>query len=227
MSRNWFAVLVLFGAVLISGICAEVFVRTRCVELPRNGAALTGVSSGLSWPIVTISADYAIQRSDFSTPTKYGSFVILTGPVSHTFTLPNPPPSNGSCVAIGNVADAGINSGTNVFLSVAPNGLNIDASVTFPTQPRRVAYLYCSDGTGYYRLGYNQNGVSEIGPWLKTVDTGTVNALTTTFRNGMDFGLTQGTLIYLLPVNNNTSASPTLNVKDRKSTRLNSSHLGI
>ena len=65
MSRNWFAVLVLSGAVLISGICAEVVVRTRCVELPRNGAGLTGVSSGLSWPIVTISADYAIQPSDF------------------------------------------------------------------------------------------------------------------------------------------------------------------
>jgi hypothetical protein len=44
------------------------------------------------------------------------------------------------------------------------------------------------------------------------VDTGTVNALTTTFRNGMDFGLAQGTLIYLLPVNNNTSVNPTLNV---------------
>ncbi len=177
-----------------------------------DGASLIGVSSGLSWPIVTKFADYAIQTTDFSTPTSYGNFVVLSGSVSHTFTLPNPPPPNGSCVAIGNVAGAGINSGTNVYLSVAPNGLNVDATATFPTHPRRVAYLYCSDGTGYYRLGYNQNGVSEIGPWLKTVDTGTVNALTTTFRNGMDFGLVPGTMFYILPVNNNTTSNPTLNV---------------
>ena len=135
---------------------------------------MTGVSSGLSWPIVTESADYLVQTSDFSTPNTHGNFIILTGTAHHIFTLPNPPPPNGSSVAIGNVADAGINSGTNVYLSVNPNGLNVDASATFPTQPRRVAYLYCSDGTGYYRLGYNQNGVSEIGPWLYTVDTGTV-----------------------------------------------------
>ena len=179
-----------------------------------NGSALTGVTSGLSWPIVTKNADYTLQTSDFSTPTQHGNYVILTGPVSHTFTLPNPPPPNGSCVAIGNVADAGVNSGTNVSLNVSPNGLNLDATVPpfTPGQPRRTSYLYCSDGTGYYRLGYSQNGVTEIGPWLKTVDTGTVNALTTTFRNGLDGGLAQGSLIYLLPINNNTSVNPTLNV---------------
>ena len=33
-----------------------------------NGSGLTGVSSGLSWPIVLKSADYAIQASDFSDP---------------------------------------------------------------------------------------------------------------------------------------------------------------
>jgi hypothetical protein len=177
-----------------------------------NGAGLTGVSSGLSWPIVTKSANYTVQTSDFSTPTRYGNFVILTGTLSRTFTLPNPPPPNGSCVAIGNVADPGINSGTNAFLSVNPNGLSVDASVTTPTQPRRVAYLYCSDGIGYYRLGYNQNGVSEIGPWLETLDTGTANVLTTTFRNGMDFGLIPGTMFYIRPLNNNTITNPTLNV---------------
>ena len=176
------------------------------------GGGLIGVSSGLSWPVVTKSADYLIQVSDFSTPTTYGSYLVLTGPVSHTFTLPKPPPANGSCVAIGNVADGGINSGTNVYLTVDPNGLNVDASQVLPTQARRVAYLYCSDGAGYYRLGYSLNGVSEIGPVLKTVDTGTPNVMKTTFRNGMDFGLTPGTMFYLLPVNNNTIANPTLNV---------------
>jgi hypothetical protein len=179
-----------------------------------NGSALTGVTSGLSWPIVTKNADYTLQTSDFSTPTQHGNYIILTGPVSHIFTLPNPPPPNGSCVAIGNVADAGVNSGTNVSLNVSPNGLNLDATAPpfTPGQPRRTSYFYCSDGTSYYRLGYSQNGVTEIGPWLKTVDTGTVNALTTTFRNGLDGGLAQGSLIYLLPVNNNTSINPTLNV---------------
>ena len=179
-----------------------------------NGSALTGVTSGLSWPIVTKNANYTLQTSDFSTPTQHGNYIILTGPVSHTFTLPNPPPPNGSCVAIGNVADAGINSGTNVFLSVSPNGLPMDATVpTFtPAQARRVAYLYCSDGAGYHRLGYSQNGVSEIGPWLKTVDTGAVDALTTTFRNGIDLGLIPGTMFYLLPVHHNTVSNPTLNV---------------
>jgi hypothetical protein len=177
-----------------------------------NGAGLTGVASGLFWPIVTKSADYLIQISDFSTPSTHGNFLILTGPVSHTFTLPSPPPANGSCVAIGNVADAGVNSGTNVFLTVSPNGLNVDASAVLPTQPRRVAYLYCSDGAGYYRLGYNQNGVSEIGPWLYTVDTGVQDQLKTTFRNGMDFGLFTGSMIYLLPKFPNTSGTPTLDV---------------
>jgi hypothetical protein len=75
-----------------------------------------------------------------------------------------------------------------------------------------VAYLYCSDGTRYYRLGYNQNGVSEIGPFLYTVDTGTVNAMKTTFRNGMDSELNTGSMIFLLPVNANTSQNPTLDV---------------
>ena len=177
-----------------------------------NGSGLAGVSSGFFWPVVTKSADYSIQVSDFSTPTTYGNYLVLAGPVSHTFTLPKPAPPNGSCVAIGNVADAGINSGINVYLTVDPNGLNVDASQVLPTQSRRVAYLYCSDGAGYYRLGYSLNGVSEIGPVLKTVDTGTPNTMKTTFRNGMDFGLTPGTMFYLLPVNNNTIANPTLNV---------------
>src|SRR5450755_4489811 len=48
-----------------------------------NGAGLTGVSSGLSWPILTKSADYAIQTSDFSTPISYGNFLVLTGTTSH------------------------------------------------------------------------------------------------------------------------------------------------
>jgi hypothetical protein len=72
--------------------------------------------------------------------------------------------------------------------------------------------MYCSDGTGYFRLGYEQNGVSEIGPWIKTYDTGAVNVMTSTFRNGMDFGLTDGTLIYLLPKAANTSGIVTLNL---------------
>ena len=178
------------------------------------GAGLTGVTSGLNWPIVTKSADYAIQASDFATPTTSGNYLILTGKVSHTFTLPNPPPPNGSCVAIGNVADPGTNnSGTNVFLTVSPNGLNVDNSIAVPTMPRSTAYLYCSDGSaGYYRLGYPKNGVSEIGPWIKTYDTGTLNAMTTTFRNGMDGGLADGSVIFLLPKFANTSNAVSLNV---------------
>jgi hypothetical protein len=93
------------------------------------------------------------------------------------------------------------------------NGLQIDATSAFSsTHPRRANYLYCSDGAGYYRLGYVQNGVSEIGPWLKTVDTGTVNVYQTTFRNGMDFGLSQGSMIFLQVLSANTSTTPTLNV---------------
>jgi hypothetical protein len=178
-----------------------------------SGAGLTGVPSGFAWPIVTKSANYTIQTSDFSTPTTVGNFVIATGTVSRTFTLPNPAPPNGGCVAIGNVIDAGINSGTNTFLTVSSNGLTIDATSSYnATQPRRANYFYCSDGTGYYRLGFAQNGVSEIGPWLKTIDTGAQNAMTTTFRNGMDFGLAAGTMFYIQPIHNNTIPIPTLNV---------------
>jgi hypothetical protein len=178
-----------------------------------NGAGLTGVASGLNWPVVTKTSDYAVQLSDFATPTTRGNYLVLTGAASHTFTLPNPPPPNGYCVAIGNVADAGINSGINAFLTVSGNGLLVDNSSVLPTMPRRTAYLYCSDGSAsYYRLGYAQNGVSEIGPWLYSVDTGVVNALKTTFRNGMDFGLNTGSMIVLLPVHANTSATPTFDV---------------
>ena len=178
-----------------------------------NGSGLTGVSSGLSWPIIIKFADYQVQSSDFSTATKRGNFLILTGAVTHTFNLPNPAPPNGSCVAIGNLADAGINSNANAYLRVTASPLTVDSDGTFvPTQPRRTSYLYCSDGSNYYRLGYAQNGVSEVGPWLKTLDTGTVNLLQTTFRNGMDFGLAQGSMIYLLPKFANTSGIPTLNV---------------
>ena len=181
-----------------------------------NGAGLTGVMSGLNWPVVPVSSDYNVQISDFATPTTRGNFLILRGTQTHTFTLPNPPPPDGSCVAIGNAADAGINSGTNVYLRVTPNGVNMDTFTTgnsvLPTMPRHTSYLYCSDGTNYFRLGHQQNGVSEIGPWLYTVDTGVVNALKTTFRNGMDFGLIAGNMIFLLPVNANTSATPTLDV---------------
>ena len=182
-----------------------------------NGAGLTGIGAGLSWPVVQQTADYSVQLSDFSTPTTHGKFLVLNSTVSHTFTLPNPPPpTNGSCVAIGNAADAGINSGTNVFLTVNPNGVNMDTftssnSVT-PTMPRHTAYLYCSDGTNYFRLGYAQNGVSEIGPWLKTVDTGTVNVMQSTFRNGMDFGLADGSMIFLQPKFANTQGIVTLNL---------------
>jgi hypothetical protein len=181
-----------------------------------NGAGLTGVASGLNWPVVPISTDYGVQISDFATPTTHGNYLILTGTLSHTFTLPNPPPPNGSCVAIGNVADPGINSGKNAYLTVSPNGVLMDTFIsgnsTVPTMPRHTSYLYCSDGTNYFRLGYQQNGVSEIGPWIKTYDTGTVNAMTSTYRNGMDFGLTDGTMIYLLPKFANTSNIVTLNL---------------
>gem|GEM_PF-3301534 len=178
-----------------------------------NGAGLTGVPSGLAWPIVTKSANYTLQTSDFSTPTTVGNFLIATGTVSLTFKLPNPAPPNGDCVAIGNVIDKGINSGTNTFLTVNSNGLLLDASTSFNgTHPRRSAYLYCSDGTGYYRLGYTQNGVDEIGPWLETLDTGAPNAMTTTFRNGMDLGFGAGVMFYIRPANPNTTTNPTLNV---------------
>jgi hypothetical protein len=178
-----------------------------------NGAGLTNVVSGASWPIVKESANYTVQLSDFSTPSTVGNFVVATGAVSLTFTLPNPAPANGQCVAIGNVIDAGINSNANAYLTVSGNGLQIDATSSYvSTHPRRANYFYCSDGVGYYRLGYVQNGVSEIGPWLKTVDTGAVNAYQTTFRNGMDFGLSQGSMIFLQVLAANTSGTPTLNV---------------
>jgi len=174
-----------------------------------NGAGLTGVTSGLSWPVVQKLTDYQILPTDFSTPTRYGNYIVLNGTTPHTFTLPNPAPPNGSCVAIGNVATGG---GLNVFLTVSSNGLSVDGATTFPSQARRVAYLYCSDGSGYWRLNRNQAGVSDIGPALYTADGGPVNALGTGFVNGLNYGLIHGTMIYILPAHNNTSATPTLNV---------------
>ncbi|HVP55913.1 MAG TPA: hypothetical protein VMU45_13055, partial [Candidatus Eisenbacteria bacterium] len=177
-----------------------------------NGSGLTGVSSGLSWPVVLKSADYAIQASDFATATTYGNYLMLTGSAAHTFTLPNPAPPSGNCVAIGNNAAAPIGSNLNVFLTVNGNGLTIDGSSPSASQPRRNAYLYCSDGTSYWRLNRQLPGVSEIGPPLYTTDTGTVNAMKTTFVAGIDFGLIAGTTMFLLPINANTSPTPTLNV---------------
>ncbi|MFZ1133869.1 MAG: hypothetical protein WAN69_02910 [Candidatus Korobacteraceae bacterium] len=177
-----------------------------------NGSGLTGVSSGLSWPIVLKSADYTIQASDFSTPTSYGNYLILTGSVAHTFTLPNPAPPNGQCVAIDNNAGAPINSNTNVFLTVSANGLTIDGGAGNATQPKRNSYLYCSDGTNYWRLDRQLASPSQIGPVLYTVDTGPVNALQTTFVAGLDFGLNTGTAIFILPIHANTILNPTLNV---------------
>ncbi len=179
-----------------------------------NGSGLTGVSSGLAWPIVQKSTDYTIQTSDFSTPTKYGNFIVLVGTVTHTFTLPSQPPPNGSCVAIGDFAGAGINSGTNVYLSINTSGVGVDGGPTGTiTQIRRQTYLICSDGTSYWRLGRQQTTPSQIGPWLYTQDTGAVNVLTTTYVNGLDGSvLGRGNMIYLLPKFANTSATPTLNV---------------
>jgi hypothetical protein len=178
-----------------------------------NGFGLTGVNSGLAWPIVTKSADYSVQITDFSTRSTVGNFLVLTGTVSHKFTLPNPAPPNGECVAVGSVAEpTSNNSNTNVILTVLSSPLLIDASLTSTFHPNRAAYLYCSDGSNYYRLGYTQNGVSDIGPWIKTYDTGTVNVMTSTYRNGMEFGITDGTLIYLLPKAANTSNVVTLNL---------------
>src|SRR5271166_2551572 len=126
-----------------------------------NGSGLTGVTSGLSWPIVLESADYAIQASDFSTPTTYGNYLILTGSAAHTFNLPNPAPPSGNCVAIGNMASAPIASNLNVFLTVSANGLTVDGSALVATQPKRNSYLYCSDGTNYWRLDRQLPGLSE------------------------------------------------------------------
>lgn len=178
-----------------------------------NGSGLTGVPTGLLWPLVKMSTNYTIQTSDFSTATSYGNFVILTGSVSRTFTLPNPAPPNGSCVAIGDFAVSLPGSNTNVYLSVSANGLTVDGSSSVVlTHIGWEAYLYCSDGTGYWRLGFAQMAPNKIGPWLKTVDTGTTNALKTTFVHGLDVGLVHGTMFYLLPSNANTSSTPTLNV---------------
>ena len=181
-----------------------------------NGSGLTGVPSGLLWPVVQKTIDYTVLTSDFSSASGPGNFVILTGLVTHRFTLPNPAPPNGSCVAIGDFAGAGINSGTNVYLSISPNGLTLDGSSGNGTQVRHQAFLYCSDGTGYWRLGREQTTPSQIGPWLYTLDTGTVNVLTTTYVNGLAGGLGPsvgiGNMIYLLPKFANTSSNPTLNV---------------
>jgi hypothetical protein len=179
-----------------------------------NGSGLSGVSSGLSWPIIIKSADYAVQTIDFSTPSSYGNYLILTGSVAHTFTLPNPAPPNGSCVAIGNVAGAPIASNTNVFLTVSGNGLQIEGNLTngTTTQPRRHSYLYCSDGVGYWRLNRQIASPSQIGPVLYTVDTGVQDAMKTTFVAGLDFGLNTGTTIFILPIHPNATTSPTLDV---------------
>jgi hypothetical protein len=177
-----------------------------------NGSGLTGVTSGSSWPIVIKTADYSIQTSDFSTPTTYGNSLLLTGSTAHTFTLPNPAPPNGGCVAVSNFASAPVNSGTNVFLTVSGNGLTIDGSAPNATQPKRNSYLYCSDGTNYWRINRQTAGPSEIGPFLYTVDTGTVDLLKTTFVAGLDLGLNTGTTIFLLPKFANTSGTPTLDV---------------
>jgi hypothetical protein len=177
-----------------------------------NGSGLTGVASGLSWPVISKSADYTLQTSDFSTPSRYGNYLILAGSVAHTFTLPNPAPPNGDCVAIGNNASAPIGSNTNVFLTVSANGLTVDGGAPNATQPKRNSYLYCSDGANYWRLNRQLASPSQIGPVLYTVDTGTVNALQTTFVAGLDFGLNTGTTIFLLPVHANTTSTPTLNV---------------
>nr|UXE45409.1 hypothetical protein Hi04_10k_c4773_00024 [uncultured bacterium] len=181
-----------------------------------NGAGLTGVASGLNWNIVTKTADYTVLWSDFANPTKTGNYLILLGTTSHTFTLPNPPPPNGYCIAIGDNADPGINSNQNAYLTVSPNGVNMDTTssgnTVTPTLARHTSYLFCSDGTNYFRLGYQQNGVSQIGPWIKTVDTGTQNAMQTTFRNGMDFGLSDGSFIFLQPKFANIAGTVTLNV---------------
>jgi hypothetical protein len=179
-----------------------------------NGAGLTGVSSGLVWPIVAKSADYTIQISDFSTATTPGKFIILTGSALHTFTLPNPAPAtNGSCVAIGDYAVSPIASATNVVLKVNANGLLVDGSSTVVlTHAGWEAFLYCSDGSNYWRMGRSQVAPNKIGPWLKTVDTGTPNVLATTFVHGVEAGLQPGTMFYLLPINANTISNPTLNL---------------
>ena len=185
-----------------------------------NGSGLTNVPFGTTWPITAKSGSYSVQTSDFSTLTQPGKFLILSGTTSATFTLPNPPPSlNGSCVAIGNSADPGINSNANAFLTVSPNGVKMDTfqsgNSTTPTMPRHTAYMFCSDGTNYFRMGFAQNGVSEIGPWIKTADTGAQNAMQTTFRNGIDFGLGSGgdgSVIFLQPKFANTPGIVTLNV---------------
>jgi hypothetical protein len=185
-----------------------------------NGSGLTNVPFGTTWPITPKSGSYSVQTSDFSTLTQPGKFLILSGTASATFTLPNPPPSlNGSCVAIGNAADPGINSNANAILTVIPNGVPTDtfpggASVA-PTLPRHTAYMVCTDGTSYFRLGFAQNGVSEIGPVIKTVDTGSQNAMQSTFRNGIDFGLGSGgdgSLISIQPKFANIAGTVTLNL---------------
>jgi hypothetical protein len=178
-----------------------------------NGSGLTGVTSGLSWPIVQKTADYTVQTGDFSTPTTYGNFIVLTGQVAHTFTLPNPAPPNGSCVAIGNFAKAAVRSNTNVFLTVNASGLNMDGIQTASTQPGRQAFLYCSDGSGYWRLNREQNNPNNVGEWLYTQDSSnTSDTLKTTFVHGLDSGLNTGTTVFILPTSSNTTATPTLDV---------------
>jgi len=103
------------GSKLLSGEQASSAPDTANSTALQAGTGLSGVAAGLTWTVVTKSADYAIGITDFATPTTPGNYLILTGTTTHTFTLPNPPPPNGSCVAIGNVADPGINSNTNTY----------------------------------------------------------------------------------------------------------------
>jgi len=200
------------GEKLVGQQTSDPYVDSGAASEVGNGSGLTGVTPGLSWPIVLKSADYAIQTSDFSTSTSDGKYLVLTGSAAHTFTLPNPAPPNGNCVAIGNHALAPIGSNINIFLTIAGNGRTIDGGAPNATQPGRNSYVFCSDGTNYWRLNKQLPGVSQIGPDLYTRDTGTVNALKTTFVAGLDFGLIAGTTIYLLPSNANTSGTPTFNV---------------
>ena len=105
------------------------------------------------------------STNDFSTPSNYGNYLVLTGSFSRTFTLPNPPPPNGSCVAIGDFALAGIGSNANVYLTVSSNGLPVDGT-TQPATQSQVGWestLYCSDGSGYWRMGHAVTTPSTIG----------------------------------------------------------------
>ena len=117
-----------------------------------NGAGLIGVSSGFFWPVVTKSADYTDSGERLfhadnlrQLPRAHG-----TG-ITHIYVCPSLRRQMEVVSPLEMLPTRGIDSGTNVFLTVDPNGLNVDASAILPTQP--AVWLICTAQTEQATIG--------------------------------------------------------------------------